>query len=195
MKALALIDLQNDFIDGSLAVGSEKFYASWENTKKLAANEKFDFVLATMDYHPQKHCSFKENGGIWPDHCVASTSGCALNKDVLAFLNSTSEKKIEKGEDYPYVLLKGKNLNEEEYGVNLLDASRYGTEEAKEAAAKIDEIHVVGLCTDYCVKNCAIETAKKNADVKIFVHTSCSVAINPDEKIDFSEFPNIQIVE
>lgn len=195
MKALALIDLQNDFIDGSLAVGSEKFYASWENTKKLAANEKFDFVLATMDYHPQKHCSFKESGGIWQDHCVASTSGCALNKDVLAFLNSTSEKKIEKGEDYPYVLLKGKNLNEEEYGVNLLDASRYGTEEAKEAAAKIDEIHVVGLCTDYCVKNCAIETAKKNADVKIFVHTSCSVAINPDEKIDFSEFPNIQIVE
>ena len=195
MKALALIDLQNDFIDGSLAVGSEKFYASWENTKKLAANEKFDFVLATMDYHPQKHCSFKESGGIWPDHCVASTSGCALNKDVLAFLNSTSEKKIEKGEDYPYVLLKGKNLNEEEYGVNLLDASRYGTEEAKEAAAKIYEIHVVGLCTDYCVKNCAIETAKKNADVKIFVHTSCSVAINPDEKIDFSEFPNIQIVE
>lgn len=195
MKALALIDLQNDFIDGSLAVGSEKFYASWENTKKLAANEKFDFVLATMDYHPQKHCSFKKSGGIWPDHCVASSEGCAMNADVLAFLNSKSEKKIEKGEDYPYVLLKGKNLNEEEYGVNLLDASRYGTEEAKEAAAKIDEIHVVGLCTDYCVKNCAIETAKKNADVKIFVHTSCSVAINPDEKIDFSEFPNIQIVE
>ena len=32
MKALALIDLQNDFIDGSLAVGNEKFYKAWEHT-------------------------------------------------------------------------------------------------------------------------------------------------------------------
>ena len=35
MKAIALIDLQNDFIDGSLAVGSDKFYKAWENTLNL----------------------------------------------------------------------------------------------------------------------------------------------------------------
>lgn len=195
MKALALIDLQKDFIDGSLGVGSEKFNAAWENAKKLAATEKFGLILATMDYHPEKHCSFKENGGIWPVHCVENTDGCALNPGVVAFLNSTSNEKFEKGEDYPFVLLKGRDEGEEEYGVNLMDSSRYGTKIAKDEVKKIDEVHVVGLCTDYCVKNCAIETAKANPNVKIYIHTSCSVAINPDEKLNLEEFPNIHVVD
>ena len=62
MQALALIDLQNDFIDGSLAVGNEKFYKAWKHTKQLIEKEHFDVVLATMDYRPANHCSFKAQG-------------------------------------------------------------------------------------------------------------------------------------
>jgi len=195
MKAIALIDLQNDFIDGSLAVGSEKFYEAWENTKKLVSSEKFDTVLATMDYHPVNHTSFKKVGGIWPDHCVAGSEGGRLNWKVLEFLDGISGKKLGRGEEYPFTLLKGKDSAVEEYGVNLLDASRYESEEAKSSVGKITEIHIAGLCTDFCVKNCAIETAKANKEIPIYVHKMCSVAINPDEKIDFSDYPNIHLVD
>ncbi len=195
MKAIALIDLQNDFIDGSLAVGSERFYKAWDNTMKLVARENFDVVLATMDYHPKNHCSFKAQGGVWPDHCVRGSEGGRLNWKVMEFLDGVAKTKLERGEDYPLTLLKGKDAVEEEYGVNLLDTERYTFDEAKDTVRKITEIHIAGLCTDFCVKNCAIETAKSNKEIPVYVHNICSVAINPDEKIDFSDYPNIHFVD
>lgn len=195
MKAIALIDLQNDFVDGSLGVGSEKFYEAWENTLELIQKEKFDCVLATMDYHPKTHCSFKEQGGIWVPHCVQGTGGVRLNWKVLEYLDSLSSTSLLKGEDYPLTLLKGQNQNEEEYGVNLMEADRYVSYLARTSINYITELHIVGLCTDFCVKNCAIETARMNRKLPIFIHKSCSVAINPDKELDLYEYENIKIVD
>ena len=196
MKAIALIDLQNDFIDGSLAVGSDKFYKAWENTLNLIKKEKFDVVLATMDYHPANHCSFKANSneGKWPNHCVQGTGGVRLNWKVLEYLNSLSSTPLVKGEDYPLMLLKGKETNNEEYGVNLMEADRYVSYLARTSIRDIDELHIVGLCTDFCVKNCAIETARNNRNLPIFIHTDCSVAIDESKDIDLYEYENIKIV-
>jgi len=195
VKAIALIDLQNDFIDGALGVGNSAFYNAWENTMKLIKKEKFDVILTTMDFHPKNHCSFKENGGIWDAHCVQGTGGVRLNWKVLEFLDTLSTTPLLKGEDYPLTLLKGKNQNEEEYGVNLMDADRYVSYLARTSVNYITELHIVGLCTDFCVKNCAIETARMNRKLPIFVHKSCSVAINPDKELDLYEYENIKVVD
>lgn len=195
MKALALIDLQNDFIDGTLGVGNDKFYKAWENTLELIKKEKFDVILATMDFHPKNHCSFKAQGGIWEPHCVQGTGGVRLNWKVLEYLDTLSTTPLSKGEDYPLTLLKGKNANEEEYGVNLMEADRYVSYLARTSINYITELHIVGLCTDFCVKNCAIETARMNRKLPIYLHTSCSVAINPDKELDLYEYENIKIVD
>lgn len=193
MKALALIDLQNDFIDGSLAVGNEKFYKAWENTKQLIENEKFDIVLATMDYHPANHCSFKEHGGPWPSHCVQGTGGVRLNWKVLEYLDSLSSTPLIRGEDYPLMLLKGKDKGVEEYGVNLMDADRYVSYLARTSISNITELHIVGLCTDFCVKNCALETARNNRNLPIYIHADCSVAIDDSKELDLYEYSNIKV--
>lgn len=195
MKALALIDLQNDFIDGSLGVGSEKFYKAWDNIMELVKKEKFDCILTTMDFHPKNHCSFKEQGGIWPNHCVQGTGGVRLNWKVLEFLDTLSSTPLLKGEDYPLTLLKGKDAGEEEYGVNLMEADRYVSYLARTSINHITEMHIAGLCTDFCVKNCAIETARMNRKLPIYVHTSCSVAIDESKKLDLYEYENITITE
>ena len=74
--ALVLVDIQNDFCPGgALAVpeGDEIV----EVVNRLAP--VFDFVAATRDWHPENHISFKEQGGVWPPHCVQGSKGAELH--------------------------------------------------------------------------------------------------------------------
>lgn len=78
MKTLVVVDAQNDFISGSLACqGSE---SALENIVKLIENDPDMAVVYTADWHSKSNESFKENGGIWPVHCVENTEGAALYK-------------------------------------------------------------------------------------------------------------------
>lgn len=101
-KILIVVDYQYDFYhpDGALYVpGAEKLY---DNILKIIPD--FDGVIFTLDNHPINHCSFKENGGIWPLHCVEGTQGSTV---PLEFLKQA--KKYE----FAY---KGTNPYKEEYG-------------------------------------------------------------------------------
>ncbi|MEH6406085.1 MAG: bifunctional nicotinamidase/pyrazinamidase [Leeuwenhoekiella sp.] len=95
MKALIIIDLQNDFIPGgSLAVPNGDEIVDVIN--KL--QHKFDLVIATQDWHPENHSSFAKNHDgakefeiidlnglnqvLWPVHCVQSTHGAKFHPDL-----------------------------------------------------------------------------------------------------------------
>ncbi len=75
MKTLVVVDVQHDFAspDGALYVKGSEIIAN----KVLEVIKDFDHVVFTLDFHPINHCSFVENGGIWPAHCVAYTEGTA----------------------------------------------------------------------------------------------------------------------
>ncbi|MFZ2864349.1 MAG: nicotinamidase/pyrazinamidase, partial [Ignavibacteriaceae bacterium] len=94
MKALIIIDIQNDFLPGgALAVNKGDEVIPVIN--KLQGNDYFDLIAATQDWHPQNHGSFASNhpgkkqfdktllGGLeqilWPDHCVQETSGAEFS--------------------------------------------------------------------------------------------------------------------
>ena len=71
---MVVVDLQKDFIDGNLpATDGTRVVEPIKNVLT-----KFDKVYFTLDWHPWNHCSFKANGGIWPQHCVRYTVGAAL---------------------------------------------------------------------------------------------------------------------
>lgn len=175
-KILAFVDVQNDFIDGSLAVGYDNWNKAYENIEKLMASQKFDTFVFTRDNHPANHCSFKEFGGIWPAHCVQKTSGSEIYWKLQSAYN---EKKAVK-------MMKGENVNVEEYGIDLLSY--------KKAPSKNAEVYVVGLCYDYCVAECAKMTAKAHPDVKVHIVKNATVAIDPSKEMDFSEYPNIDVI-
>jgi hypothetical protein len=74
-NALIIIDPQNDFVKGSLAVpGAEE---AMNNIIKFIEDHKQDlgYIAVTLDWHPLSHCSFKEFGGSWPPHCVQYSEG------------------------------------------------------------------------------------------------------------------------
>ena len=95
MRALIIVDIQNDFVaGGSLEVPFGEQIVPLVNT----LSEKFDLVVATQDWHPPDHKSFASNhpgkkpfekvvlGGLqqvlWPDHCVQGSSGAAFHPDL-----------------------------------------------------------------------------------------------------------------
>jgi nicotinamidase/pyrazinamidase len=148
---LLIVDPQNDFITGTLAVKGAK-----EKMMKLAdyiisdAHSQYDYVCVTLDSHPENHCSFKENGGIWPMHCVYDTNGWDIPEYLDDALN-LSGKLV----NYYH---KGTEPDIEEY--SIFDNRNDGNTLANQITDLIREgnieIDICGIAGDYCV----LETLK-----------------------------------
>jgi nicotinamidase/pyrazinamidase len=142
--ALIIVDFQNDFTPGgALAVaGGDQIAATVE---RLAASGDFDLVVATRDWHPPDHGSFAEQGGPWPPHCVQGTPGAELRFD-----------------HYDVLIDKGVGVDDEGYSAfEKTDLDRLLRDRG------IDRLTVVGLATDYCVKNTAIAAAELGFQVTV----------------------------
>ena len=147
-RALLIIDFQNDFTSGgALAVPDGDSIAPRLND--LIASGDFDLVVATRDWHPADHGSFQEQGGPWPPHCVQGTHGAELNAAL-------DRDRIDEIVDAGYRPdLEGYSGFEE---TNLAELLReHG----------VDEVTVVGLATDYCVKETAADALRHGLRVAI----------------------------
>jgi nicotinamidase/pyrazinamidase len=137
-RALIIVDVQNDFTPGgALAVPHGDVVLQRINA--LAESGDYDLVVATRDWHPPDHGSFAEHGGPWPVHCVQGTEGAELHPDLD---RSHIDVVVEKGHDPAtegYSGFDGTGLGD------LLDERG------------IDQVTIVGLATDYCVKNTALD--------------------------------------
>lgn len=136
MKSLIVVDLQKDFYDpkGSLYVaGAEKFP---ELITRHIRN--FDNIFFTLDWHPLSHCSFAQNGGPWPPHCVQHSWGASLPDEVLSAIDLSRQ-------EVSYYQ-KGTRSYEEEYA-----AFKYISDSDLKVLSQSEEIGVCGLCGDYCV--------------------------------------------
>lgn len=163
MKILAIVDIQNDFIDGTMAVGTDKWLPAYEYISHLLKDGNYDKVFMTKDWHPENHCSFTPQGGPWPAHCVAGTPGA----ETYDGLETIADK----------VILKGRNAELEEYGVDLL----------KDEPDNEVELDIAGLCYDYCVACCAKMTSEAHPNAKVTVHSKGTVAIDPKAVPDFGK--------
>lgn len=172
MKVLAIVDAQTDFINGSLAVGLEP----WQNAKaeiiKLSQTNNYDWVIFTRDWHPSNHCSFVGQGGPWPQHCVQKSKGADIDHELLKLISEIP---------HSLIISKGRDVNEEEYGVDLL-------QNFKEVNSNVS-VDVVGLCFDYCVAECARITKEKHPDVSVKIYKAATVAI------DKTANPEVGLVE
>lgn len=136
-KILLVVDVQRDFIDGSLAVpGAEAIIPEINGIKNGA-----DLVYFTLDWHPKDHCSFKANGGQWPEHCVHYTLGASLADGLLDGLEEAKTRFI----------LKGQYKEREEYG-----ALAAVTASNQSLFLAGDEVTVCGIASEFCV----LETLK-----------------------------------
>ncbi|HYH90886.1 MAG TPA: nicotinamidase [Solirubrobacteraceae bacterium] len=148
-EALIIVDYQNDFarLDGALSVPAGEEVAGHIN--ELAASGEYELVLATRDWHPPDHGSFTAQGGIWPVHCVQGTDGAQLHS---ALDTQPLDAIVDKGQD------PGTE------GYSAFDAT--GLAETLRARG-VDAVTVVGLATDYCVKNTALDALREGFRVRV----------------------------
>lgn len=157
-KILLIIDPQNDFIWGSLTVDGAK-EAIKRLTLSLISNKVYDQVIITADMHPDNHCSFVENGGQWPAHCVRHTVGSQINGQLRSVIDVL----------YPneqLILDKGLDADHEEYSILENEVSR---ERLLPILKEADEIHVCGIAGDFCVLNTVIDLVNLGFKDKVII--------------------------
>lgn len=156
--ALVVVDMQYDFIDGSLACQNAenavkntlKYIDSQTKGQGGEDHEILDTfpILFTRDFHPADHSSFKDQGGIWPPHCVAGTHGGDIHEDLLPY--ACEELTFDKG----------CNRDKEEYsgfaGVNSAEQSLGEILELLDTT----DVYICGIATEYCVRNTAEDILK-----------------------------------
>ena len=159
-EALVIVDYQNDFAapDGALSVAGGEDIA--ERINHLAKAGGYDLVVATRDWHPADHGSFSERGGIWPVHCVKDTPGAELHPAL-------------ERDDVDVVFDKGTDGSTDGY-------SAFETDELGNLLRDrgIDKLTVVGLATDYCVKNTAIDAEREGFQVRVDTTAVRGVDVN-----------------
>jgi nicotinamidase/pyrazinamidase len=161
MRALILVDLQHDFCPGgALAVKDGDQVIAVAN----ALQSKFNVVIATQDWHPADHGSFAANHPetepgdeieldglpqiLWPVHCVQGTRGAELAEGL-------DRSRIAR------VFRKGTDPTVDSYSGFFDNGHRHATELAEYLREhNVDEVHVTGLATDYCVKFTALDAQK-----------------------------------
>jgi len=161
-QALVIVDFQNDFTPGgALAVRDGDAIAA--RIDELARSGDYDLVVATRDWHPPDHGSFAAQGGPWPVHCVRGTPGAELHP---ALDRALVDVVVDKGQDpgtEGYSGFEATNLAE------LLRERR------------IDHVTVVGLATDYCVKNTALDALRKGFGVTVDSTAVRAVEVQPGD--------------
>jgi nicotinamidase/pyrazinamidase len=161
-RALLIVDFQNDFTPGgALAVDGGDAIAP--RIEQLARSGAFDVVLATRDWHPPDHDSFAAQGGPWPPHCVQGTPGAELHDALDRAL--------------PDVIVdKGYEPDLEGYsGFEATDLEQ----ELRDRA--VEDITIVGLATDYCVKHTALDALRRGFAVTVDAAAVRPVEVEPGD--------------
>ncbi|MCD6113350.1 MAG: bifunctional nicotinamidase/pyrazinamidase [Bacteroidales bacterium] len=196
MKALIIVDIQNDFLKGgSLAVPDGNAIIPVIN-KILPV---FDILIYTKDWHPANHKSFASNHKeknvydvvdlkgisqvLWPDHCIQNTFGAEFHKDLIISGKNT------------YYIFKGTDPNVDSYSAFFDNKKIHDTGLNKLLKEKnIDEVYICGLSTDYCVKYTAIDAIELNYNTYIVADATKAVNINPDDyEKSLEELKNIGV--
>ncbi|CEP64143.1 nicotinamidase LALA0_S10e03422g [Lachancea lanzarotensis] len=174
-KALIIVDVQHDFLPpkGSLAVSTGDEVVS--PIVELMQDERWCVVVATQDWHPENHVSFARNhdlpdfspfdytapsnssktqrATLWPVHCVQDSWGAQLAPELAQALDGLQcdHHVVQKGtlSDREYYSAFNDIWNDHHTGLDAL-LQKHG----------VNDVFVVGLALDYCVKSTAISAAQ-----------------------------------
>jgi nicotinamidase/pyrazinamidase len=161
--ALIAVDVQNDFLPGgSLAVPQGDAVVPVLNRYLAAFAARALPVFATRDWHPAKHCSFKAQGGIWPPHCIAGTSGAEFALTLALPQDAVIISKAATPEADSYSGFGGTNL----------------AERLRDAATRL---FIGGLATDYCVLNTVKDAIAEGFEVLLLVDAIRAVDVKPGD--------------
>jgi len=166
---LSVTDMQNDFLPGgALGVPEGDKIIPYVN-RAIALFKKNNLpIFFTRDWHPPDHCSFKDQGGPWPPHCVQNTSGADFSSELNIPEGST-------------IISKGSEKNSEQYSTLGGRDADGNTESSLMKKLGIRRIFIAGLATDYCVLNSVKDALAEGYEVYVLTDAIRAVDVNPGD--------------
>ncbi|MBN2624239.1 MAG: isochorismatase family protein [Acidimicrobiales bacterium] len=170
--ALVVVDVQNDFAhpDGSLYVHDAETVIDVANREVAAAHEAGALVVTTQDWHPADTPHFAKDGGTWPVHCVKGTWGARLHEA------------LHPGD---HQVFKGVGGEDGYSGFSMVhpvtgETSPTGLDDLLRERG-IERVVVLGLATDYCVKETALDAVRLGYDTTLVVEGARPVDLEPGD--------------
>lgn len=165
VRALIIVDVQNDFCEGgSLAVAGGAAVARSISSLLADGNHGYDHVVATKDYHVSPGGHFADQPDYahsWPPHCVAGSAGADFHPDLVT---GPIEAVFRKG---AYAAAYSGFEGVDDDGTPLADWLR---------GHDVDEVHVAGIATDYCVRATAADAALAGFTTRVLLGLTAGVA-------------------
>jgi len=163
-KALLVVDPQNDFMPGgSLPVPDGDSIIPVVNRLIELFNSNNAPVFISRDWHPADHCSFIEEGGKWPPHCVKETEGALFHPDLI--LPESSE-----------VIDKAVIKEPDAYSAFQDTGLAYILE-----IRGLTDIYTCGLATDVCVRSTVLDGLRAGFKMHVIEDAARAVEINPGD--------------
>ena len=155
-KILIVVDMQNDFIDGSL--GSKEAVAIVDKVKEKILSYAPEDRFATMDTHGENYMETQEGRNLPVPHCIKGSEGWKLRADYEGLIPEA----------------------------NIFEKPTFGSLTLavfiRELAAKEDiEVELIGLCTDICVVSNALMIKANVPEVSVSVDSSCCAGVTPEK--------------
>lgn len=151
-KALVVVDMQNDFIDGALGTKAAQEMLP-RMAEKLAAEQAAGTALVfTMDTHGADYLQTQEGKKLPVEHCIRGTAGWQI-ADALQ----------------PFV-----------HGAQIAEKPAFGSTDLPALLADYDEIELAGLCTDICVISNALILKAFHPEKIIAVDASCCAGVTTE---------------
>ena len=153
-KLLIVIDMQNDFIDGSL--GTPEAVSIVEKVKDKIRAYPPEAVIATMDTHGPDYLSTREGRYLPVEHCIRGTEGWQIRPEIAVLLDRAL----------------------------ILEKPTFGSVDlAKRLASMedLEEAELVGLCTDICVVSNALLIKAALPELEISVDAACCAGVTPEK--------------
>ena len=152
---LVVVDMQNDFIDGSL--GTKEAAAIVDNVAAEIAKYDTKDIFATRDTHTENYLKTQEGKKLPVVHCVRGTQGWQINEKIKAALKDAK----------------------------VIDKPTFGSKALAEELVKIAEkeditVTCIGLCTDICVVSNALLIKAYLPEVPVKVIASCCAGVTPE---------------
>ena len=153
MKILCVIDMQNDFIDGTLGTAEAEAIVG-NVADKIDAYRRCGYkIIFTRDTHYENYMETSEGKKLPVPHCIKDTAGWQIS-DKLSVEDST-----------------------------VIDKPTFGSVELSEYIAALDDVEAiefVGLCTDICVISNVLLLKAKLPEVTISVDSKCCAGVTPE---------------
>lgn len=152
-KAIVVVDMQKDFIDGALGTKEAQEMLPHMEAKLSAAQAAGTKLVFTMDTHGEDYLATQEGRRLPVPHCIRGTEGWEIAASLKPFVRAAAA---------------------------VVEKPAFGSTELPALLEDCDEIELVGLCTDICVISNALVLKAFYPEKKISVDASCCAGVTPE---------------